>query len=150
MCATYIEQYGLIIPEAAQLLHGEGWYLREHAQYGQAETLLQQALGISKKAFGSESAETASMLHSLAQLYLAQNQYDMAKAQEWAQLSAVQHAEQQSPDGGWSVPPLRPSPGSPSRSYVDQRFARHRDLHFTSLVRRESEYALDRGERTCS
>ncbi len=58
-CAALIDQWGMTFPEATQLLMRAGDYLRESAQYAQAEQLYQRALAIHEKMEGPEHPSTA-------------------------------------------------------------------------------------------
>ncbi len=53
-CKALIEHWDMTMPEAAQLLNDAGYYLRESAQYLQAEPLLQRALDIRERVLGPE------------------------------------------------------------------------------------------------
>jgi len=53
-CKALIEQWAMTLPEAAELLNVAGDYLREGAQYEQAEPLYQRALDIRERALGPE------------------------------------------------------------------------------------------------
>jgi NB-ARC domain len=48
-CAALIEEWEMALPEAAQLLNNAGYYLKESAQYEQAEPLLQRARAIRER-----------------------------------------------------------------------------------------------------
>jgi len=69
VCALLVDEYILHIPEVVWLLHQAGWYLFTQAQYGQAESLYQQALAINEKVRGADHLDTAGTLHLLAVLY---------------------------------------------------------------------------------
>jgi tetratricopeptide (TPR) repeat protein len=78
-CKTLIEQWDMAFPEAAQLLYNAGFYLRESAQYEQAEPLLQRALAIRESVLGPEHPDTATSLNNLAELYHSQGKYEQAE-----------------------------------------------------------------------
>jgi len=64
---------------ATSLLHKTAWYLRERAQYNEAEPLLKRALEILEKTVGSEHPNTAVSLNNLGELYKSQGQYREAE-----------------------------------------------------------------------
>jgi len=78
-CATYIEQWNMAFPEAARLLSQAGIYLRERAQYKQAEPLLTRALTIQENIDGPKHPDVAITLNNLALLYQEQGQYEQAE-----------------------------------------------------------------------
>ncbi len=78
-CANLIDDYGLVFPQAARLLNEAGCYLREHAQYIQAEQFLRQALATREKALGTEHSDTGATLNNLAYLYDIQGRYAQAE-----------------------------------------------------------------------
>ena len=75
VCAAYIEQWNMAFPEAARLLNQAGTYLRERAQYKQAEPLLTQALTIQENIVGPKHPDVAITLNNLAGLYQDQGKY---------------------------------------------------------------------------
>lgn len=75
VCATFIGQYQLRLPEAGRLLNHAGWYLRERALYTQAEPLLEQALALREAVSGPEHPDTATTLHLLGFLHHLQGRY---------------------------------------------------------------------------
>jgi tetratricopeptide (TPR) repeat protein len=79
VCATWIEQTQMTIPEAARLLNGAGSYLDERARYPEAEPLYRQALAINEQQLDSEHPETATSLNNLALLYYHQGKYAEAE-----------------------------------------------------------------------
>ena len=79
VCAAYIERWNMAFPEAARLLNQAGTYLRERAQYKQAEPLLTQALTIQENIVGPKHPDVAITLNNLALLYQAQGQYERAE-----------------------------------------------------------------------
>jgi tetratricopeptide (TPR) repeat protein len=78
-CKALIEQWNMTLPEAAQLLNDAGYYLRESAQYKQAEPLLQRALDIHERVLGPDHPNTAASLNNLALLYQGQGNYKQAE-----------------------------------------------------------------------
>jgi tetratricopeptide (TPR) repeat protein len=79
MCAIWIEQEDMTLPEAARLLNEAGYYLHLQARYEQAKPLYQSALTIRERALGSEHPDTATTLHHLAWLYRDQDQGERAE-----------------------------------------------------------------------
>jgi tetratricopeptide (TPR) repeat protein len=77
-CADLLRAYHLSFPAAADLLNRAGWYLREHAQYRQAEPLLQQSISIYEGSSEAEATALASPLSNLGLLYRSQGKYDEA------------------------------------------------------------------------
>ncbi|MEO8955431.1 MAG: helix-turn-helix transcriptional regulator, partial [Ktedonobacteraceae bacterium] len=75
ICANLIERWEIAFPEAARLLDQLGLYLKELAQYQQAEPLLQRALAIREHTLGTEHPSTATSFDNLAELYHEQGQY---------------------------------------------------------------------------
>ncbi len=79
VCAQLIEQWNMPFVEAAQLLSRMGNYLRERAQYQEAEQLLQKVLMLRKQALGSEHIEMATAMNNLAGLYVEMGRYVQAE-----------------------------------------------------------------------
>ena len=79
VCMILIDQWHMSFPETAQLLNQAGYYFCEHAQYTEAEPLLQRALAICKKKLGTEHPNTATSLNNLALLYESQGKYEQAE-----------------------------------------------------------------------
>lgn len=73
--AAYIQEYELAFPEAARLLNQAANYLSTHAQYPQAEPLLQQSLRIRQQVLEPTHPAIASTLNDLGVLYLTQGKY---------------------------------------------------------------------------
>ncbi len=73
-----IDQWHMSFPEATRLLNGAGYYLYEHAQYSEAEPLLERALAIREKVLGAEHPDTALSFNNLAALYRSQGKYEQA------------------------------------------------------------------------
>lgn len=68
VCAQFIEDYHLHIPEAAHLLYHVGCYLLQRVNYEAAEHFLQQALHIYEQLAENSNADVAACLHMLATL----------------------------------------------------------------------------------
>jgi tetratricopeptide (TPR) repeat protein len=79
ICNALIVQWDMTIPEAAQLLNDAGNYLRESAQYEQAEPLLQLALAVRERVLEDDDPLIASSLNHLATLYKNQGKYEEAE-----------------------------------------------------------------------
>lgn len=79
-CAELIEEWNMAFAEAGQLLHRLGVYLREHAQYIQAEKQLWKAKEICERKLGLQHPDVAEILNDLALLYWNRGQY--VKAEE--------------------------------------------------------------------
>jgi tetratricopeptide (TPR) repeat protein len=79
ICATWITQKNLLLPEGASLLHKAGMYLMDRAQYSEAQPLYELSLHISEQTVGPEHPDTASTLHELARLAQAQGNYAQAQ-----------------------------------------------------------------------
>lgn len=77
--ASLIDAYGFYFPEATRLLNQAGCYLKERAQYAEAQPLHQRALDICEKALGPEHPDTATGLNNLAALYDSQGKYAEAE-----------------------------------------------------------------------
>jgi tetratricopeptide (TPR) repeat protein len=98
-CVALIEEWHLVIPEAALLLHQAGSYLEDRAQYWEAEPLLERAPLLSKQAFGAEHTNTAASLNNLANLCREQGRYEEAESllqlaiSIWIKVSGAEHAD---------------------------------------------------------
>ena len=75
-CNALIEQWDMVLPETSQLLNDAGYYLRESAQYEQAEPLLQRALAIREQVLGTDDLLIADSLNELGILYHDQGKYE--------------------------------------------------------------------------
>jgi tetratricopeptide (TPR) repeat protein/DNA-binding XRE family transcriptional regulator len=75
----HLQEYGLSFPEAARLLNEAASYLIAHAEYTQAEALLQKALSIRQHLLEPLHPDTALTLNDLGMLYLAQGKYQQAE-----------------------------------------------------------------------
>ena len=78
-CADLMHTYHLTFLAAADLLNRAGSYLREHAQYRQAEPLLQQSISIYDQSGDAEASAIASPLNNLAVLYKSLGKYTKAE-----------------------------------------------------------------------
>ncbi|MEK7995788.1 MAG: tetratricopeptide repeat protein, partial [Planctomycetota bacterium] len=79
MAARLVEDFGLGSAAAVRLLSECGYYLRQRAQYGEAEPLYRRALAIREEACGPEHPDTAASLNNLASLYYYQGRYGEAE-----------------------------------------------------------------------
>jgi tetratricopeptide (TPR) repeat protein len=82
VCAPWIERELVSEPTAtaaAHLLYKAGAYLREQAQYSEAEPLLVQALALRKQQLGAEHPDTARSLYTLAALYRQLGKFEQAE-----------------------------------------------------------------------
>jgi tetratricopeptide (TPR) repeat protein/transcriptional regulator with XRE-family HTH domain len=75
----HLQEYGLSFPEAARLLNEAAAYLTAHAEYGQAEALLQKALSIRQHLLEPLHPDTALTLNDLGMLYLTQGKYQQSE-----------------------------------------------------------------------
>jgi tetratricopeptide (TPR) repeat protein/transcriptional regulator with XRE-family HTH domain len=80
VCANLIEQWDMHFAEAAHLLYQTGCYLRDRAQYAQAEVLLKRALTLRKELLGPKHPEIATTIDSLASTYFEQGKYLQAES----------------------------------------------------------------------
>ena len=80
ICAVHIEQWDMKFPEAIRLLKQTGKYLRDRAQYEEAEPLYQQTLTICEQTLGSDHAESTTMLDALADIYFRLGKYVLAES----------------------------------------------------------------------
>jgi tetratricopeptide (TPR) repeat protein/transcriptional regulator with XRE-family HTH domain len=78
-CADLIEQWEMMLPEAARLLHRTGNYLYERGQYREAEPLYRRAVFIREQALGPDHPDVARSLSDLALLYLGRGEYEQAE-----------------------------------------------------------------------
>jgi tetratricopeptide (TPR) repeat protein len=79
VCATWIEQEGMTLPEAARMLNEAGYYLGDRARYSEAEPLFRRALEIYEEQLGPHHPDTARSLNNLAALYDTQGKYSQAE-----------------------------------------------------------------------
>jgi tetratricopeptide (TPR) repeat protein len=73
--AKLIEERGMVFSEVGRLLNCIGCYLKERAQYADAEPLFQRALKIREQVLGLQHPDVATSLNNLATLYRAQGKY---------------------------------------------------------------------------
>ena len=78
ICATYIEEYVLAIPEAARLFNEAASYLVARAGYEQAELLLLKALAVRQQILEANNPDTARTLNDLGEVYQNQGKYQEA------------------------------------------------------------------------
>lgn len=78
-CLALAKQWNVQILEAARLFDQAGTYLREHAQYDEAEPLYEQALAIRSQLLDARHADIAQSLHHLGLLYIEQDKYEQAE-----------------------------------------------------------------------
>ncbi len=90
-CATLIEQWHFTFSETAQLLTKTGYYLRERAQYAEAEPILVQALDIYKQTQRDDSFDAAHTLNELAELYRLRGKYAQAEQYHHEALAIREH-----------------------------------------------------------
>jgi len=80
ICATWIEDEAVPIVEVSHVLDKTGTYLRERAQYSEAEPLLLRALAIREQQLGPEHPDIAESLYGLAKLSQHQEKYERAES----------------------------------------------------------------------
>jgi tetratricopeptide (TPR) repeat protein len=78
-CAKLIQQQGILLPEASQLLCRVGIYLSERGLYNEAEVLLTQALTIEEALFGADHPRVPTVLNALAGVYHDKGRYHQAE-----------------------------------------------------------------------
>jgi tetratricopeptide (TPR) repeat protein len=78
-CALLIDQWQMAFPETGSLLNKVGYYLKQRAQYGEAELLYQRTIAIGEKVLGPEHPNLAIRLNNLANLYQDQGKYGEAE-----------------------------------------------------------------------
>src|SRR5581483_3178861 len=76
ICTRWIEQEHLRFPVVPRLLWQIGCYLKERAQYVQAETFFHQALAFDEEIYGPDHLEVAKDLNDLAYLLWNQGKYE--------------------------------------------------------------------------
>jgi tetratricopeptide (TPR) repeat protein len=79
VCVDLIDTWEFTFNEAGRLLINLAYYLRERAQYEEAEPLSQRAIAIGEKALGPEHPTLAIRLSNLAMLYNNQGKYEEAE-----------------------------------------------------------------------
>ncbi len=78
-CATHINEWNMLFPEAAHLLNQAGYYLEDRAQYLEAKPLYHRALEIREQVLGPDDPDIAQSLNNLASLYECQGKYEEAE-----------------------------------------------------------------------
>src|SRR5260370_4178899 len=78
-CASLIDHYAFAFPEAARLCNNVGYYLKQRAQYPEAEAYYQRAIAIGEKTLGPEHPDLAIRYNNLASLYYVQGKYAEAE-----------------------------------------------------------------------
>ena len=79
VCRELIAQWQIHSPEAAQVLHRAGTYLRDRERYEEGESLLKQALAIREQLFGAIHPDVAQSMQVLAFLYRLRGQFEQAE-----------------------------------------------------------------------
>ncbi|HEY1351383.1 MAG TPA: tetratricopeptide repeat protein [Ktedonobacteraceae bacterium] len=74
-CAELIEQLDLQLPESIRLLNKAGSYLRERAQYAEAQRLLSRSLALGEQTLAPDAPLLAESLHHLGILAQDQGKY---------------------------------------------------------------------------
>lgn len=69
VCAQHIDEYAMAFPEATRLLNDAAEYLVIHAQYQQAEVLLEKALTLRRQTLESSHPDLIRTLNNLGLLY---------------------------------------------------------------------------------
>src|SRR5256885_13651649 len=70
---------GFTFPTVGKFLDKVSSYLFQHAQYAEAESLINRGIVIEEKAYGPEHPNVANWLTSLALLYRKQGKYEEAE-----------------------------------------------------------------------
>jgi tetratricopeptide (TPR) repeat protein len=78
-CTELIEQQDFHFAEVTHLCQQTGWYLAERARYQEAEPLLEKALQMSEREYGSEHLDVARDAATLGWFYRIQGQYSQAE-----------------------------------------------------------------------
>jgi tetratricopeptide (TPR) repeat protein len=79
VCIELIDIWEFTFREAGELLNWLAYYLKQVAQYAEAEPLYERAIAIGEKTLGPEHPDLAIMLNNLALLYSVQGKYDEAE-----------------------------------------------------------------------
>ena len=79
VCVLLIDKWEFTFPEAERLLNKLGNYLKQRAQYVEAEPLYERAIAIGEKTLGPEHPDLATWLNNLALLYQTQGKYAEAE-----------------------------------------------------------------------
>jgi tetratricopeptide (TPR) repeat protein/DNA-binding XRE family transcriptional regulator len=90
-CAQAIEQYDILLADAALLLQRAGAHAQDRAQYKSAELLLQQSIPICRQVWGFESPQTVQSLNYLGETYFEQGMYEQAEPVLQQTLDIHQH-----------------------------------------------------------
>ncbi len=91
-CASLINDWAMTFPEAIRLLQQTGRYLRERAQYAQAEPFFSQVRSIREQTLGTEHPRVAESLANLGELSYYQGRYTLAESLFQRALSIRQRA----------------------------------------------------------
>jgi tetratricopeptide (TPR) repeat protein len=92
ICVRWIEQWQMIFPEAAQLLHKAGKHLSDRGQYPEAEQFLTKALAIYKQSLEkAEHPDIAANLNDLGELYRLRGRYTQAEQTHKQALTIREH-----------------------------------------------------------
>ncbi|MGO8948791.1 MAG: FxSxx-COOH system tetratricopeptide repeat protein [Ktedonobacterales bacterium] len=78
-CDLLIQDYQLVLPEAAEVLERAGIYLRALALYSLAEPLFRRALNIWEQVVGADHPKAVRSLYDLAQVCALQAEYTAAE-----------------------------------------------------------------------
>src|SRR5262249_12645531 len=78
-CGDLVQQYTLLLNEAADLFDRTGSYFIEHTMYPQAENFYQTALNLREQLMGETHPDTATSLNNLALLQRANGNYAQAE-----------------------------------------------------------------------
>lgn len=148
VCASLIERYRLAFPEAARLLNQAGYYLREQAQFGEAERLFQQALEVRKQILASEHPETEKNFNSLAESFnnlarLYFDQYRYAEAESFYE-QALNNREKVLENASLSVAQALNSLALNYR--YEKKYAEAEPLFLRALEIREQKLGLEHTE----
>ena len=144
-CATLIDQWDLMLLEAASLLSRVGWYLYNHTQYRETEPLHRRALAIREQLLGPEHPETAASLNNLANFYMDQGKYELA---EPLHMRALAIREQQL---GPEHPSTAQSLNNLANLYMDQgKYEPAELLHMRALEIRKQQLGPEHPDTTQS
>jgi tetratricopeptide (TPR) repeat protein/transcriptional regulator with XRE-family HTH domain len=80
VCLGFIEQWNMTFIEAASLLSQTGLYLKDHAEYEEAENCLRRSLTIYEVHFGPDHIDIAVNLNNLALVCNDQGKYAQSEA----------------------------------------------------------------------
>ena len=79
ICATYMEEYAIAIPEAGRLFNEAATYLMARGSYERAKLMLLKALAVRQEVLGANHPDTACTLNDLGVLYQNQGKYQEAE-----------------------------------------------------------------------